>query len=155
MLKRSIYKILNIFYPLVKSVLTFQIYVYLAVGAANTLLNIGLFAVLFFILKHLDFALEIATVISFLITVITGFWFSKNFAFTNSDNEKKQVQKQFLKYFLVALQGQFSDYLITKALVVFVLIDPIIAYFISTVIMLILNYFLQKYFTFKSKIKAN
>lgn len=160
MIQHSILRLLKFFYPLVKKIMPFQVYAYLAVGAANTILNIILFAgcYSFFATSgitiaeiHLNkLAVEIATIISFAITVATGFWLSKNFAFTDASNEKKEKTKQFGKYFLVSLQGQFSDYLITKALIVFLLIKPIVAYFISTFIMLLLNYFLQKYFTFKT-----
>lgn len=151
MLKNFILQLLNLFYPLVKKIIPFQVYAYLAVGAANTILNISLFAFLYLALSASFFAVEAATIISFAITVVTGFWLSKNFAFTKSSNEKNETNKQFGKYFLVSLQGQFSDYLITKGLIVFLLINPVIAYFISTFIMLVINYFLQKYYTFKTK----
>lgn len=136
--------------------MSFRVFSYLSVGAFNTLLNILLFLVFFQLLSAIDYrpiqhiALELATVISFGLTVISGFWFSKNFAFTDASNEKNEQIKQFSKYAIVSLQGQFSDYLITKGLVLFLLLYPPIAYLISTIIMLLLNYFLQKYFTFRS-----
>lgn len=140
----------------------FKVYAYLAVGAANTVFNIVLFAACYWLIAAAkgvpiagvqlhSLAVEIATVISFAITVITGFLLSKNFAFTDAGNEKKEKAKQFGKYFLVSVQGQFSDYLITKGLIVVLLINPVVAYFISTFIMLLINYFLQKYYTFKTK----
>ncbi|MES2849024.1 MAG: GtrA family protein [Bacteroidota bacterium] len=140
----------------------FQVYAYLAVGAVNTVLNIALFAIWYWVIAamngismarmHIDsLAVEIATVISFTVTVFTGFWLSKNFAFADASNEKKEKTKQFGKYFLVSLQGQFSDYLITKGLIVLLLVKPVGAYFISTFIMLLVNYFLQRYYTFKTK----
>jgi len=154
MLKKFILQLLNLFYPLVKRFIPFRVYAYLAVGAANTVFNIALFALLYVALTKTILAVEAATVISFTITVVTGFWLSKNFAFTDAGNEKKETQKQFGKYFLVSLQGQFSDYLITKGLIVFLLINPVAAYFISTFIILVLNYFLQKYYTFRKNSEA-
>ncbi len=151
MLKNIIHTLLKFFYPLVKKLIPYQLYAYLAVGAANTVLNIGLFTVLFLTLDSSVIAVEVATTISFSITVITGFWLTKNFAFTSASNDKAATKKQFGKYFFVALQGQFSDYLITKGLIVVVLLHPTLAYLLSTFIMLILNYFLQKYFTFRNK----
>jgi putative flippase GtrA len=156
MIKQFIFNVLKLFYPIFKKVLSFEVYAYLAVGAANTLLNIGLFMLLYNTFTNVDsniakWSVECATIISFLISVFTGFWLSKNFAFTKASNEKKDVNKQFGKYFLVSAQGQFADYLITKGLIIFLLMHPNLAYFLSTVIMLILNFFLQKYFTFKTK----
>lgn len=150
MIKYFIQQWLKLLYPLVKKLMPFQIFAYLAVGAANTVFNIVLFSALYLALSKTIFAVEIATVISFLITVLTGFWLSKNFAFNATADGKNETQKQFGKYFLVSLQGQFSDYLITKGLILFLGLNPVIAYFISTFIMLTINYFLQKYFTFRS-----
>jgi putative flippase GtrA len=151
MLQCLIHQLLRFFYPLVKKLLPYQVYAYLAVGAANTLLNIGLFMIVYFWLSHAIFAVEMATAASFLVTVVSGFWLNKNIAFTNADSGKKDTQKQFGKYFLVSLQGQCSDYLITKALIVLLTFNPGWAYIVSTGIMLVINYFLQKYFTFRNK----
>jgi len=151
MLKNYIHQLLKFFYPLVRKLIPYQVYVYLAVGAANTLLNIGLFIVLYLALTNTLLAVEIATVISFTVTVITGFWLSKNFAFTEASNEKKETQKQFGKYALVALQGQLSAYLLTKVMIVLLSMNASVAYVITAIIMLTLNYFLQKYFTFRKK----
>lgn len=151
MVKNLIRQLLNLFYPLVKKFLPFQVYAYLSVGAANTVLNIVLFALFYLALSNTMLAVEVATVVSFVVTVFTGFWLSKTFAFTEAGKEKKETQKQFGKYFLVSLQGQFSDYLITKGIIVILLVNPVVAYFISTVIMLTVNYFLQKYFTFRKR----
>jgi putative flippase GtrA len=162
MIKKCIRQFLKLFYPIVDRFMSFQVYAYLAVGAANTLFNIGLFAGLYWYISNspgfyvlgydIQFlAVEIATVVSFLLSVFTGFWLNKNFAFTDASNEKKEKAKQFGKYFLVALQGQFSDYLLTKGQIVLLKTNPTVAYLISTVIMLIITYFLQKYYTFKKK----
>jgi putative flippase GtrA len=149
MVKKYILQLLNFFYPLVKKIMPFQVYAYLSVGAANTILNIALFVVCYLALSPTWPAVELATVISFVITVLTGFWLNKNFAFTDAANTAKENKKQFGKYFLVSLQGQFSDYLITKGLIVLLLINPVVAYFLSTFIMLVITFFLQKHYTFR------
>jgi putative flippase GtrA len=151
MLKSSIHQLLKYFYPLVKNILSYEVYAYLTTGAINTFLNIGLFILLYNALINTVFAIEFATIISFIITVITGFWLQKNFAFKSASNTKKENQQQFGKYTLVALQGQFSAYLLTKLMVVVMLLPGSVAYIITAIIMLTINYFLQKYFTFKNK----
>ncbi len=153
---------LNLFYPIFRRVFSFQVYAYLSVGTANTFFNISLFILFYFLFNNVfqfslfefaikTFSVELATIFSFLISVPTGFWLNKNFAFTEASNEKKEKLKQFSKYSLVALQGQFTDYLLTKGMIIFLNINANVAYLISTVIMLLLTYFLQKYFTFKTK----
>ena len=75
----------------------FEVYAYMATGAANTLFNLILFAVFYLMVaKNNVFAVELATVISFTITVLTGFWLSKNFTFTNASNQKNEQLKQLV-----------------------------------------------------------
>lgn len=159
-LKKGITFLLNVFYPLFRKWMSFQVYAYLAVGAANTLLNILLFIVFYqFVLPQgeievLGFGLAsytIALVLAFILTVPTGFWLSKYFAFTDAEDNRKENTKQLGKYFLVVLQGLGSDYLLLKGLIVFTGMLPTAAKIVSTVIVVTVNYLLQKYFTFKAK----
>lgn len=150
MLYRLIRQLLKYFYPLFSRWLPYQVYAYLAVGAANTIFNIGLFAIVYNSTKNSpSLAVEIATVVSFTISAITGFWLNKHFAFTQADNEKRATGKQFTKYVLIAVQGQISAYLLTKGMVSFLLIDASVAYLLTAIIMLTINYFLQKHITFR------
>ncbi|SFN66567.1 Putative flippase GtrA (transmembrane translocase of bactoprenol-linked glucose) [Algoriphagus ornithinivorans] len=157
-LSRGIEGFLQFFYPIFKKWLAYDVYAYLAVGAINTALNIFLFAVLYeFILPKsgLDIgsyniaSYTLALIISFFATIPTGFWLSKNFAFKSVDVGKKKTGKQLFKYVLVVSQGLGSDYLILKGLIVFFSMEPTVAKIISTVIVLTVNFLLQKYFTFK------
>lgn len=152
MLVKLLYPMVNIGYPICKKFIPHQVYLYLVTGAINTLLNMGLFALGVLVLSDNMFAIEIATIISFIVTVCTGFWFSKNFAFKQINLKKNETKKQFNKYIVVALQGQINGYLLTKALIIFFMIKPIVAYVFTAIFMLTLNYFLQKYFSFNKSI---
>lgn len=150
MLYKLIRQLLKYFYPLFSRWLPYQVYAYLAVGAANTIFNISLFAIVYNSTKDISsLAVEIATVVSFTISAVTGFWLNKHFAFTQADNEKRATGKQFTKYVLIAVQGQISAYLLTKGMVNFLLIDASVAYLLTAIIMLTINYFLQKHITFR------
>jgi putative flippase GtrA len=151
MLKHFIQQLLNIFYPIVKPILPFEVYAYLAVGGANTILNIGLFAALYLLMADFSLAVEVATLLSFCITVVTGFWLNRQFAFTNADQSEHALKQQFMKYGFVALQGQISSYILTKLMVLMLAWNPTVAYVITAVIILTVNYFLQRYFTFKKQ----
>ncbi|WP_343561426.1 GtrA family protein [Sphingobacterium sp.] len=151
---------LNFFYGLFKKFIPYQLYAYLAVGALNTALNILIFALSYHFLLpkggisiagiHFE-SYTISLVIAFLITVPTGFWLARTFAFEVGVTEKTDGSKKLIKYFLVVLQGLGTDYLIMKTLIVIFQVEPTIAKIISTVITLSLNYLLQKYFTFVKK----
>ena len=161
-LKRGIFYFLNIFYPIFRKWIPFQVYAYLAVGAANTLLNILLVAFFYeLILPQKTFGFlglelasyTIALILAFIITVPTGFWLSKHFAFVMAANNRSANQKQLLKYFLVVLQGVGSDYLILKLLIIYCGLQPTMAKFLSTIMVVTVNYLLQKYFTFRVSVK--
>lgn len=160
-MKNFVQHLLDLFYPIFRKLMPFEVFAYLTLGAANTAFNILLFALLFNFCDHTPeefylkgVAVEVATIVSFLVTVVSGYWLNKNFAFASAENNKKENANQFRKYFLVSIQGQFSDYLITKGLIALLLLNPVIAYFISTFIMLIINFLLQKYYTFKKRSTA-
>ncbi|WP_339876627.1 GtrA family protein [uncultured Algoriphagus sp.] len=149
---------LKLLYPLFKKWLPYEVYAYLAVGAINTALNIILFALLYeFILPREGFNIQgfniasytIALLIAFFVTIPTGFWLSKNFAFKDATSGTKRTTNQLFKYILVVGQGLGSDYLILKALILFLSMQPTIAKIFSTVIVLTVNFLLQKYFTFR------
>ncbi len=151
-----IQQFLQLFYTPFSKWLPFEIYAYLAVGAANTLLNILLFTLFYEVIlpkQTFDFTLfaiesyTLSLLIAFVLTLPTGFWLSKTFAFLNA--QSSQTAWQFSKYFLVVLQGLLSDYLVFKLCIVFLAMDPVGAKITSTFLVISINYLLQKYFTFK------
>jgi putative flippase GtrA len=159
LLNRSISYFLGIFYPPFKKIMPFQVYTYLACGAVNTALNILLFALFYQVILplpgvtlsgHLIPSYTISLVVAFLITVPTGFWLNKQFAFRQEEESKRASKRQAWKYFLVVLQGLLSDYLLMLAFIILLHLHPTIAKILSTVIVLSLNYVLQKHFTFKA-----
>ncbi len=158
LLNKSISYFLGIFYPPFKKIMPFQVYTYLACGAVNTALNILLFALFDQVIlplpglvigEMLVQSYTVSLVIAFLITVPTGFWLNKRFAFREDSITAAKPSRQMGKYFLVVLQGLLSDYLIMLAFIKLLSLHPTVAKIISTVIVLSVNYLLQKHFTFK------
>jgi len=150
--------IIDLIYPAFKKLMPYNVYSYLAVGGMNTALNIAIFSFLFKIVlpkQGIFFgnfqvsSPNIALFVAFLITVPTGFWLTQNFAFAHAKGDKKENSKQGFKYFLVVLQGLASDALLLNILISFLHFSPILAKVFSTLIVLTLNYLLQKHFTFK------
>ena len=157
LLVKGIEAFLRFFYPIFKKWMNYQVYAYLAVGAINTALNIFIFAALYeWVLPKAGYDIQgynvasytVALIIAFFATIPTGFWLSKNFAF-KTETKTKKTGFQFFKYFLVVGQGLGSDYLLLKAQVVLLEMEPTLAKIISTVVVLTVNFLLQKYFTFK------
>ncbi|MBD8488981.1 GtrA family protein [Echinicola sp. CAU 1574] len=161
-LRTGIERFLELCYPLFKKVLPFQVYAYMAVGGINTALNILLFIIFFqwglpiegfVVLGYSLASYSVALVLAFMITVPTGFWFSKCFAFKIAGNNGTKTIAQLGKYFIVVLQGLGSDYVLLKLLVEFGDVYPTVAKVLSTAIVLVVNYLLQKHFTFRTNIQ--
>jgi putative flippase GtrA len=160
MLKKILQSVIDYIYPLFQRFLPYQVYAYLVVGGINTALNIFLYIICYLLLLPKEgvvfngFVFEsytISLVIAFVITVPTGYWLAKEFAFTHSKNNDPATAKQAMKYVLVVLQGLGSDYLLLKGLIVIAGMNPTPAKIVSTITILTMNYLLQKYFTFREK----
>ena len=157
-LKKKLNGLLALFYPLFQGFLTYQVYAYLAVGALNTFLNIALFAIFFHSMSPDGYALggviiesyTISLILAFLLTVPTGYWLAKHFAFNSQSSSGKEDAYKLLRYFLVVSQGLISDYLLLKFLVEVLDVYPTVAKVVSTVVILTVNYLLQKFYTFKN-----
>ena len=156
MIKSLLQQLLNLFYPLVKKWLPFDVYAYLAVGALNTAFNIILFAVLYYFLPTqiqlavMEISIKsytLSLLLAFMVTVPSGFWLAKHLAFNQTAHTGNG--RQLGKYFLVVLQGLLTDFLLMKAMIELLHLHPTLAKIISTFIVLSFNYLLQKYFTFK------
>lgn len=156
-MKKIINKILDLIYPMFGRFMTRSVFAYLSLGAANTALNILLFAWAYHFLFESEsyevssFEIQsytLSLLFAFILTVPSGYWLAKHFAF-QSDVEQSSIAS-FFKYCLVVGQGLVSDYVIMKVLIVWLLAHPTIAKISSTVIVLTINYLLQKYFTFKA-----
>jgi putative flippase GtrA len=158
MLKKVIQHFLELFYPLFKRTFSFEVYAYLAVGGLNTAFNILIFAGLYQFVLPLrgfsigDFVIPASTtslMVAFIVTLPTGFWLAKHFAFRQDESKSTKTLWQLGKYFLVVLQGLATDYLLLMVLITWGGIHPIVAKVISTVVVLTFNFLLQKNFTFR------
>ena len=159
MIRSLIQTVLDIFYPLFERFFPYDVYAYLAVGAANTALNIFLFAICYqFVLppegaSFFGFTIAsytISLIVAFFATIPTGFWLAKHFAFKSGAGTGR-TGRQLGKYFLVVLQGLGSDYLLLVGFILLAGFHPTLAKVVSTVIVLSVNFLLQKYFTFQVK----
>ena len=156
-MKNLINRILELLYPPFKRLMNFSVFAYLSLGAVNTVLNIALFALFYQIIliksEYLIFdrpieSYTISLVYAFLLTIPSGYWLAKHFAFKTENSAS--TASSFIKYSMVVTQGLISDFLLMKLMIEVMDIHPTIAKVNSTVIVLTANYILQKYFTFKS-----
>ncbi len=133
-----------------------QTFRYLASGGGNTLLGLLVYYVSFkfiFSEKEFDFGLyafkgHIAALIaSFFITFPVGFFMAKYVVFSDS-NMRGRVQ--LLRYFMVCIFNLALNYILLKIMVEKFLIYPVIAQFITIVIVVLFSYIAQRNFSFKA-----
>ena len=152
-----IQKILDLFYPLVRQVLDKTTYYYAACGGGNLVLSWLLFFVFFqflfqkqvFYIDWINYSLSAYTLSSFLCFLISfgvGFLLMKYVVFTESELKGRI---QLFRYGLSSLLTWFAHWLILKLFIEWLGFYPSIANVISSCIVVLISYLLQKKFTFK------
>ena len=152
-----IQKILDLFYPLVRQVLDKTTYYYAACGGGNLVLSWLLFFVFFqflfqkqvFYIEWIDYSLSAYTLSSFLCFLIAfgvGFLLMKYVVFTKSELKGRI---QLFRYGLSSLLTWFAHWVILKLFIEWLGFYPSIANVISSCIVVLISYLLQKKFTFK------
>ena len=154
---KIIRKILNLFYPLASRFFDKTTYYYAACGSANLVLSWILFFIFFqfifqkkiFYVKFIDYSISAYTLSSFLcfiIAFVIGFLLMKYVVFTKS-GLKGRIQ--LFRYGLSSLITWVAHWLILKTFIEMLGIYPSIANIMSSCIVVIISYLLQKKFTFK------
>lgn len=162
---KNIKAFLEIFYiPKMSKWLSNETYLYAATGGANTGLDIFLFYVSYNFLFHkqivdLGFIVISPHIAAFLfvfpITFITGFFLAKYVTFTASELKGK---KQLIRYAISVGGSIVLNYILLKILVEQLEIFATPSKMITTVVVVIYSFIVQKFFTFKTgkkQLKAN
>jgi len=153
----KIKKLLDVFYiKPIRHLLNRETYYYAATGGANTVLDI----LLYFIFYHFVFHQQIADfgfvaisphiaafIFVFPITFTTGFLLAKYVTFTNSPLHGR---KQLIRYAISVGGSILLNYILLKILVEEYHIYPTPAKMITTVIVVIYSFLIQRFFTFKT-----
>jgi putative flippase GtrA len=147
--------VIDFFYPPFKGIMDLQTFRYAACGGGNTLLGLMLYYVSFkYILREQNLDLgfyaikpyNVALFISFVVNFCVGFFLLKFVVFGES-NIKGRVQ--LFRYFSFYIACLFLNYILLKLFVEYVHIYPTFAQVMTTVIVIVFSYFVQKYFTFR------
>ena len=152
-----IQKILDLFYPLVSRLLDKTTYYYAACGGGNLILSWLLFFVFFqflfqkqvFYIEYINYSLSAYTLSSFLcfiIAFVVGFLLMKYVVFTKSELKGRI---QLFRYGLTSLLTWFAHWVILKLFIEWLAFYPSIANVVSSCIVVLISYLLQKKFTFK------
>jgi len=155
-IRNLINKIISWVYIPFKNFIPLETFTYAVTGGTNTALDIFLYFICYhFVLNKQIVNLGIiaisphiaAFLFVFPITFITGFLLAKYITFTSSPIKGKT---QLLRYMITVAGAIFLNYILLKVLVEYLDIWPTVAKIITTVIVVIYSYIMQRYFTFKT-----
>jgi putative flippase GtrA len=155
-IRRTIIQFIDYFYTPFRKFIPLVTFRYAATGGFNTALDITLYFVCYnFILDKNIVDLKIVSIspyiaaflIVFPVTFFTGFLLAKYITFTESEIRGRI---QLIRYMLSVSGSILLNYVFLKILVEFGGFWPTLAKIITTVIVVIYSYFVQKFFTFKT-----
>ncbi|HAQ18401.1 MAG TPA: phenylalanine 4-monooxygenase [Prolixibacteraceae bacterium] len=155
-IQRLIIQVIDYFYTPFRKLLPLETFRYAATGGCNTVLDITLYFICYnFILDKHIIDLQIVSIsphiaaflIVFPITFFTGFLLAKYITFTSSGIRGRI---QLIRYIISVSGSIFLNYVFLKVLVEFAGFWPTLSKFITTGIVVVYSYFVQKYYTFKT-----
>lgn len=155
-LRSLIIQIVDYFYAPFQKYIPLETFRYAATGGFNTILDISLYFIFYnFILDKQVIDLYIVSIspyiaaflIVFPITFFTGFLFARYITFTSSEIRGRI---QLIRYMISVSGSLFLNYICLKFLVEFGGLWPTMSKIITTVIVVLYSYFVQKFYTFKT-----
>ena len=155
-MRDTIFRVLDLFYPIFRKFMPLQTYHYAACGGANTVLTLLLYFVSYnFLFKKqivdlgfIAFQPHIAALfVSFLFSLPVGFYLSMYVTFQGSTLKRRT---QFARYFTVIIGCMVIDYIGLKVFVEVLGWWPFPSKILNTVIVIVFNYFSQRHFSFKT-----
>lgn len=130
---------------LVKKVCTKEVILYAVFGVFTTVVNIGSFAIMTKIIKMNE---NVANIIAILLAVLFAYVTNKDMVFHSKANGFGEKLKEFLKFMLGRAFTMVVEFV--GCFLLFKLpIPEIISKCVMTVIVIILNFFISKFFAFK------
>jgi putative flippase GtrA len=154
-IRKTIFSVLDVFYPLFRWLMPIQTYHYAACGGSNTLLSLIIYYLSYnFVLQkqvvHLGtIAVSphiMALLISSAVTLPIGFYLSMYVVFQGSYLRRRI---QLFRYFLVVLCCLVLNYVLLKFFVEELLWYPTIAQVVNTIIIVFFSYVSQRHFSFR------
>ena len=132
---------------IIKKVLTKEIMLYIVFGVLTTIINLGSFFIMNSILKWNE---NISNFIAILLAVIFAYITNKDLVFHSRAESIKEKFQEFCKFMLGRAFTMIVEFV--GGLFLFKLPIPnIISKATLTIVVIILNFFISKFFAFKSK----
>lgn len=133
---------------LIKKVCNKEVIFYAIFGVLTTLVNIGSFYVMTSIFH---FEENISNIVAISLAVIFAYFTNRSLVFHSEANEFGEKVVEFCRFILGRLFTMAIEYIGCALLFKYAPIPSIVSKCIITVIVIILNFFISKFFAFKKK----
>lgn len=136
-------------------IIPIQTFRYGITGSVNTAIDLSLYYIAYhYVFAEQNFELPFATIsphiaafmMSFCVTFFLGFILNRTIAFSGSVLRKRV---QLFRYMVVVACCILLNYIFLKLFVEQMHLYPMIAKLLTTIIVIVFSYFMQKHFTFK------
>lgn len=131
---------------LIKKVCTKEVILYAVFGVLTTIINIGTFSLLTYAFKMNE---NLANAIAIIFAVLVAYFTNKDLVFHSGASNLKEKFIEFCKFILGRVFTMVVEYFGCLLLFEVCPIPEIISKCIITVIVIILNFFISKFFAFK------
>ena len=156
--RKNIFSVLDVFYPLFRRAMPLQTYHYVACGGSNTLFNIVLYHLIYNFVLHkqvldlgfIAFKPHIAAfIMAFFVTFPIGFYLSMYVVFQGSYLRRRI---QLVRYFLVAMACVVLNYVLLKFFIETLgwHKHPTLSLMATAVIVVTFSYLSQRFFSFRT-----
>lgn len=135
-------------YSLAEKVLTVEVFLYIVFGILTTVVSIGSFAIL---TTCFNMEENTANVISIILAVLFAYFTNKGLVFNSAASTFKEKLFEFFKFILgraFTMLVEFAGFFLMFNILG---IHKIISKVIITILVIILNFFISKFFAFKKK----
>jgi len=132
---------------LLEKALVREVIVYGCFGVLTTIVGFGSYA----LFLHAGFGVALANTLSHLLAILFAYITNKIWVFQARDFTLRQMGKEFLKFLSSRLLALVIDTALLIVLVDFLHYDPILSKAATTVIVVVLNYFMSKMIVFRKK----
>ena len=135
------------FNNLLKKFLTVEVVLYIFFGVLTTVVNIGSFAIITSCFKLEE---NISNAIAIILAVLFAYFTNKDLVFTSKAESFKEKILEFFKFMLGRAFTMFVELIGFYLLFNILGIQKLISKTLITVIVIILNFFISKFFAFKN-----
>lgn len=130
---------------LIKKVLNKEVIFYIIFGVLTTVVNI----LVFYLLTLINLNENLANVIAIILAILFAYFTNRKFVFNSTASNFKEKSQEFFKFILGRVFTMIVEIVGFYLLFNIIGIQKLISKIVISIIIIILNFFISKFFTFK------